>query len=181
MSFIQILKIDKMEKRFVVRFLPLAGKGVISKLNYFLGGLLGFLEKTVNNHGYIALTSNFFFFYKKQYFSIFLNAINSLLKGLEHGYFIDFRVNGVGYKIEVFRYCIAYELGHSHYVLYKLPDSIFSDKKKYRGVVFGNRRSDLYLASRHIKNISYPDAYKGKGFRYSFEVLKLKVGKQRQK
>jgi len=148
---------------------------------YMLGGPLGILVRRMSVQGFKKITSKAMFFYDKSRLFLYFNFVKYLLVGLTYGFFIDFRINGVGYKAESYRYLTFYELGHSHYVLYKLVTAVFAGKAKYRFVIFGSLKELMFDLARQLKNISYPDSYKGKGFRFSFEKLKLKVGKQRQR
>jgi len=178
MSFISSVVLHKKLKRFVAIYDIFWLRASLFVIKGPLGILLRLGHKITSK--FSVVSSGVVFFSKRRLSNTILKVLR-LVFGLASGFFVDFRINGVGYKMQAYRYNTYYELGHSHYILYKFLKGMFGGHKKYRGVIFGNLCQSLYSSAREIKNLSYPDSYKGKGFRYSFETLRLKIGKQRQR
>jgi len=176
MCFLVNTALGKGDKRFDIKFFTKKGQ------RYFIvKSPLGFFLKVIKFQEYKEIKTKSFFFASRRAYTSFISVLRNLFSSSANGYCVDLRINGVGYKVEAYRYNSFYELGHSHYILYKLLTGLFVGKAKYRGVLFGRKKESVYFHGRELKNLSYPDSYKGKGFRFSFETLILKVGKQRQR
>lgn len=108
----------------------------------------------------------------------------ALLANAVHGVSAGFRkqldIIGVGYKAEMRTESeIVFSLGHSHPVEYRVPDgvAVTYDAKANRLTVDGIDRQKVGQVAAEIRRLRPPDRYKGKGVKYTDEVLKLKAGK----
>lgn len=134
-------------------------------------------SKTVNSLNKIFIGTSKFantFFFKLQ----------RILKGLIYGYFVQMEAQGVGFKFTRYYeapHVITLSLGHTHSIVYKLPKNIHFRALKYKILLFSNSKALLSQTAERIKGFRLPDAYKGKGLKFTNEVLLLKPGKQRQK
>jgi large subunit ribosomal protein L6 len=90
---------------------------------------------------------------------------------------------GVGYRAQVQGSKIVLSLGYSHPVEFQLPDGVTAamDQKQVQITLTGIDKQKLGQAAANLRSLRKPDAYKGKGVRYSGERLKLKVGKTGKK
>lgn len=86
-------------------------------------------------------------------------------------------VRGVGYKSWVQNSKLNFDLGLTHYISMPIPSFANVISKKIRLIVSSKSNKDLGIFCNEIKNLKYPDSYKGKGIRYSNDSIKLKVGK----
>ena len=70
-------------------------------------------------------------------------------------------------------------LGFSHPVVYRVPEGVVVtyDAKANRLTIDGIDKQRVGQTAAEIRAIRPPDAYKGKGVKYTDEVLKLKAGK----
>jgi large subunit ribosomal protein L6 len=87
---------------------------------------------------------------------------------------------GVGFKAELKGPReIVLSLGFSHPVVYKAPEgvAISYDAKANRLTIEGIDKQKVGQVAAEIRGVRPPDAYKGKGVKYTDEVLKLKAGK----
>ena len=113
---------------------------------------------------------------------------NNAIVGVTEGFTKDLDLVGVGYKADVQGKKIVFALGYSHPVEYALPDGI--DAKAERkpaktGItqyqltltLSGIDKQLLGQVAAELNRLRKPDAYKGKGLRYSDKVYKLKPGK----
>ncbi len=98
--------------------------------------------------------------------------------GVTQGFVKTLDIVGVGYRAEVQGKTINFALGYSHPVVFAIPDGIAVEiDKKNRITVSGCSRQQVGQVAAEIRSLRRPDAYKGKGIRYSDEVIRLKAGK----
>jgi large subunit ribosomal protein L6 len=85
----------------------------------------------------------------------------------------------VGYRAEVKGNQVQFALGYSHPVMYDIPEGIKIeiDTKANRVTVTGADRQKVGQVAAEIRGLRKPDPYKGKGIKYTGEVLRRKVGK----
>ena len=73
---------------------------------------------------------------------------------------------------------IHFRLGYSHDVVYRIPEGISIEINRNSEIkIAGANRQQVGQVAAEIRAFRKPDAYKGKGFRYKGEQLRLKVGK----
>lgn len=104
--------------------------------------------------------------------------IANMVKGVTEGFENKLEIIGVGYKAEIKGDAINFSLGYSHPIVYQLPKGITAAIEKQTSLTL--KGADRYLVGQvasEIRSLRPPDSYKGKGVRYSGEVIKLKAGK----
>jgi large subunit ribosomal protein L6 len=100
------------------------------------------------------------------------------VKGVAEGFSKTLEINGVGYKAEVQGKNVVFALGYSHPVNYAIPDGISIEIDKNNQVtVSGADRQQVGQVSAEIRSLRKPEPYKGKGIKYSDEIIRRKVGK----
>jgi len=111
------------------------------------------------------------------------SLIFNMVEGVTKGYQRVLDIVGVGYRAQVQGSKIVLSLGYSHPVEFQLPDGVSAamDQKQVQITLTGIDKQKLGQAAANIRSLRRPDAYKGKGVRYSGERLKLKVGKTGKK
>ncbi len=73
---------------------------------------------------------------------------------------------------------MQFALGYSHPVLFDIPEGIKIEiDKSNRVTVSGADRQKVGQVAAEIRSLRRPDPYKGKGIKYTDEVLRRKVGK----
>ncbi len=98
--------------------------------------------------------------------------------GVSEGFVKKLNIVGVGYRAEVQGKEIKFALGYSHPVIFAIPEGIAVEiDKKNQITVSGCSRQQVGQVAAEIRSLRRPDAYKGKGIRYSDEVIRLKAGK----
>jgi large subunit ribosomal protein L6 len=98
--------------------------------------------------------------------------------GASAGFTRQLDIVGVGYRAEVKGSQVQFALGYSHPVLYDIPPGIKIEiDKNNRITVSGADRQQVGQVAAEIRGLRKPDPYKGKGIKYSDEVIKRKVGK----
>ena len=98
------------------------------------------------------------------------------------GYCVEFTLNAVSFKGEYLHYAraLSIDLGYSHLICFLLPSHAWAFFEKRRLVLLSRDLGWITNASIRIKELRWPDAYKGKGIKLKSEQLRIKPGKQRQ-
>ncbi len=99
--------------------------------------------------------------------------------GASSGFTRQLDIVGVGYRAEVKGGHVQFALGYSHPVLFDIPPGIKIeiDAKANRVTVSGADRQQVGQVAAEIRRLRKPDPYKGKGIKYTNEILRRKVGK----
>lgn len=106
--------------------------------------------------------------------ALLANAVN----GAAGGFSKQLDIVGVGYRAEVKGTHVQFALGYSHPVLYDIPEGIKIEiDKANRVTVSGADRQKVGQVAAEIRGLRRPDPYKGKGIKYTTEILRRKVGK----
>lgn len=109
--------------------------------------------------------------------------IANMAFGLSQGYQRVLEITGVGYRAQSKGNKLTFSLGYSHPVEFDLPEGISAtvDEKQTTITLKGIDKQLLGQIAANIRKLRPPDAYKGKGIRYSGQRLKLKAGKTGKK
>jgi large subunit ribosomal protein L6 len=103
--------------------------------------------------------------------------LNNAVIGVTKGYEKKLEVNGVGFRVSGGGNEIEMLLGFSHPVKYKAPEGILLTVDKMNITVSGISKQAVGQAAAEIRKIKKPEPYKGKGIKYSDEVVRRKAGK----
>ena len=107
--------------------------------------------------------------------------------GVTEGFSKELDVVGIGFRAEMKGKTLNLSLGFSHGIEFPAPEGIEIAVQKGKKpisnyiasiVVSGNDKQKVGQVAAEIRKLRSPDAYKGKGIRYSDELVKLKVGKK---
>lgn len=111
------------------------------------------------------------------------SIISNMVIGVSDGFQRVLEIIGVGYRAQVAGNKLMLTLGYSHPIEYPLPEGISAavDQKQVHITLTGVDKQKLGQVAASLKALRPPDAYKGKGVRYSGERLKLKAGKAAKK
>jgi large subunit ribosomal protein L6 len=100
------------------------------------------------------------------------------VQGVSAGFTKQLDIVGVGYRAEVKGNQVQFALGYSHPVLFDIPEGIKIEiDKANRVTVTGADRQKVGQVAAEIRGLRRPDPYKGKGIKYTTEILRRKVGK----
>ena len=100
------------------------------------------------------------------------------VRGVSEGFTRSLEIIGVGYRAELKGSEVHFALGYSHPIVYPVPNGIRIDiDKASKLTISGADRQMVGQVAAEIRRLRPPDPYKGKGIKYSDEVLKKKVGK----
>ena len=90
------------------------------------------------------------------------------------------RFNGVGYKAGVSGKVLELALGFSHPVKYDIPDGVEITVDKNTITIKGADKQQIGQIAAEIREFRPPEPYKGKGIKYSDEVIIRKSWKNCQ-
>jgi large subunit ribosomal protein L6 len=106
------------------------------------------------------------------------SLIANMVTGVTAGYAKTLEIVGVGYRVQARGKDLEFALGFSHPVVVSPPDGIsFRVETPTRFVVEGIDKQRVGEVAANIRKLRKPDPYKGKGVRYSGEVIRRKAGK----
>ncbi|MDR1806559.1 MAG: 50S ribosomal protein L6 [Propionibacteriaceae bacterium] len=106
--------------------------------------------------------------------------IANMVTGVTAGFEKKLEIVGVGYRVvQKSPTQLEFALGFSHPVVVDAPEGItFTVETPTRFVVQGISKQAVGEVAANIRKIRKPEPYKGKGVRYSGEVVRRKAGKQ---
>jgi large subunit ribosomal protein L6 len=101
------------------------------------------------------------------------------VKGVSEGFKRELDIIGVGYRAEVKGKEVVFALGYSHPVRFPIPDGIdiVVEAKTGHITITGIDKQKVGQTAAEIRGLREPDPYKGKGIKYSDEVIRRKAGK----
>ncbi|MDP3991389.1 MAG: 50S ribosomal protein L6 [Candidatus Colwellbacteria bacterium] len=102
------------------------------------------------------------------------NAISGATKDFTKALIIE----GVGYRANVEGQKLVLSLGYSHPVEFNIPEGIKITVLKNTVSIAGPSKQLVGETAAQIRRLRKPEPYKGKGIRYSDEVVKRKAGKK---
>jgi large subunit ribosomal protein L6 len=106
------------------------------------------------------------------------SLINNMMDGVTKGYRKQLEITGVGYKAEVRPYGLQLALGFSHQIEYKAPAGIkLTAPQPTQIVIDGADKALVGQVAAELRSLRPPEPYKGKGIRYSDEIIRRKAGK----
>lgn len=102
------------------------------------------------------------------------NAISGAAKDFTKSLVIE----GVGYRASIEGENLVLTLGYSHPVKFEVPKEIKITVEKNVVNISGADKQLVGETAAQIRRFRKPEPYKGKGIRYSDEVVKRKTGKK---
>jgi len=146
----------------------------------------GNLEKRLETHGRVEITidgSEVSFARvgeEKQdaaYWGTYRALFNNIIIGLDKGYSKSLEINGVGYRAAVQGKVLNLQLGFSHPVDFNIPEGLEIKVEKNIITITGADKQSVGQAAAEIRSFRPPEPYKGKGVKYTDEVIIRKAGK----
>ncbi len=107
-----------------------------------------------------------------------VRVIQNMIIGVTQGYTKKLEINGVGYRAEMKGKNLVLNVGYSHPVEFKETPGITLQVEKNVITVSGIDKVLVGQVAANIRKIRKPEPYKGKGIKYSDEVIIRKEGKQ---
>ncbi|MCX7684093.1 MAG: 50S ribosomal protein L6 [Acetobacteraceae bacterium] len=108
------------------------------------------------------------------------SLINGMLTGVSTGFSKSMEITGTGYKAAMQGDELVLNLGFSHEIRYRAPKGIKITCEKPTSIkVEGADKQQVGQVAAEIRAFRPPEPYKGKGIRYSDEVIRRKEGKKK--
>src|SRR5882724_4548867 len=105
--------------------------------------------------------------------------VANMVSGVKDGFERKLEIVGIGYRAQVQGRVITLALGYSHPVIFPLPEGITADIERQVSITLrGADKALLGQTAAKLRSLREPDPYKGKGIKYSDEVIRRKVGKK---
>jgi len=104
--------------------------------------------------------------------------INNMVQGVSTGFSKTLDIVGVGYKAELKGKNLLLIIGYSHPIYFIPPDEIKLEiPTPTRIVISGCDKELVGQVAAKIRSFRKPEPYKGKGIKYSDEIIIRKAGK----
>ena len=104
--------------------------------------------------------------------------IANMVEGVEKGYSKELEVNGVGYRAEKKGNQLVMRLGYSHEVIMEeIPGITIEVPGPNQVIIRGIDKQVVGQFAAEVRGKRPPEPYKGKGIKYSTEVIRRKAGK----
>ena len=104
--------------------------------------------------------------------------IANMVEGVEKGFSKELEVNGVGYRAEKKGNQLVMRLGYSHEVFVdEIPGITIEVPGPNQIIIHGIDKQVVGQFAAEVRGKRPPEPYKGKGIKYSTEVIRRKVGK----
>lgn len=104
--------------------------------------------------------------------------LQNMVTGVNEEYKKTLDIVGVGYRVELKGTNLLFNIGYSHPIYFMPAEGItFSTPTQTQIVVSGIDKQLVGLVAAKIRSIRPPEPYKGKGIKYSDEVIVRKAGK----
>jgi large subunit ribosomal protein L6 len=114
----------------------------------------------------------------KQLHGLTRTLINNMVVGVTDGYRKGLEITGVGYRATLNGRKLQLNLGYSHPIEIDPPEGItFEVETPTRLAVVGIDKELVGQIAAKVRSTRKPEPYKGKGVRYSGEVVRRKAGK----
>ena len=104
--------------------------------------------------------------------------LHNMVEGVEKGFTKELEVNGVGYRAEKKGSQLVMRLGYSHEVFVdEIPGITIEVPAPNKIIIHGIDKQTVGQFAAEVRSKRPPEPYKGKGIKYTTEVIRRKVGK----
>ena len=111
-------------------------------------------------------------------YGLYRSLLNNMVVGVSEGFSKTLNIVGVGYRTSLKGSDLEILVGYSNPVVFKKPERItFEVPDNNTIVVSGIDKQVVGETAANIRKIRPPEPYKGKGIKYSDEIIRRKVGK----
>jgi len=115
--------------------------------------------------------------FSKSLFGLTRAIIQNMVIGVKDGFEKVLELVGVGYRAEISNDKLILQIGFSHPVEVKIPEGIEFKVEKNKIKINGINKQQVGEIAAKIRAIRPPEPYKGKGIKYTDEIIRRKPGK----
>nr|HQU53993.1 50S ribosomal protein L6 [Saprospiraceae bacterium] len=106
----------------------------------------------------------------------------NMVKGVSDGFTKNLELVGVGYRAANTGNLIEFSVGYSHPIYFYVPDELNVETATEKGKapvikLSGTDKQLLGQVAAKIRSYRKPEPYKGKGIKFSDEIIRRKAGK----
>ena len=106
------------------------------------------------------------------------SLLHNMVVGVTEGFKKELDVNGVGYRVAKEGKKLVMNLGYSHQVTMEEPEGITIDVPNPNKIIIsGADKQKVGQFAAEVREKRPPEPYKGKGIKYTDEVIRRKEGK----
>jgi large subunit ribosomal protein L6 len=122
----------------------------------------------------------------KSLHGLYRALLANMMKGVSEGYKTEQELVGVGFRASNKGQLLELSLGYSHNIAFEIPKEVkvstLTEKGSNPKVILESADKQLIgQVAAKIRSLRSPEPYKGKGIRFSGEVLRRKAGKSAAK
>jgi large subunit ribosomal protein L6 len=113
---------------------------------------------------------------------LYRSLLSNMVKGVSEGYKRQLELIGVGFKASNQGNLLDLALGYSHNIIFEIPKELKLATAQEKGenpkiMLEGSDKQLIGQVAAKIRGLRKPEPYKGKGIRYTGEVVRKKAGK----
>jgi large subunit ribosomal protein L6 len=113
---------------------------------------------------------------------LYRSLVNNMVKGVTEGYTKNLELVGVGFKAANTGNVLDLALGYSHNIIFEIPKELkvatLTEKGQNPKIMLeGIDKQLIGQVAAKLRSLRKPEPYKGKGVKYSGEILRRKAGK----
>ncbi len=116
--------------------------------------------------------------FSRSLWGTYMSLIRSMVKGVSEGFERKLIVEGVGFKWSVVGDKVQMSLGFSHPIIKDIPQGLAIKCEKSEMTITGIDKEAVTRFAMEVRRFKKPEPYKGKGVRYSDEVVRRKEVKK---
>ena len=110
------------------------------------------------------------------------SLVNNMIIGVTEGYKTRQELVGVGYRANANGQFLELSLGYSHDIVIEIPSEIKLVTESVKGqnpavIMESNDKELIGMVAAKIRSLRKPEPYKGKGIRFTNEIIRRKAGK----
>jgi large subunit ribosomal protein L6 len=118
----------------------------------------------------------------KSMHGMYRSMLAGMVEGVHKGFVKELELVGVGYRVSNTGNLLEISIGYSHPIMIYVPHEIKVETKTEKGSnptirLESHEKQLLGQIAAKIRSLRKPEPYKGKGIKYSTEVLRRKAGK----
>lgn len=108
----------------------------------------------------------------------YASHVKNMVEGVNTPFEKKLVVEGVGYRVEVRGEELVLSVGFSHPVALAIPTGVTVAVEKNEITISGFDKERVGQFAANVRAVRKPEPYKGKGIRYSDEIIRRKQGKR---
>ena len=113
---------------------------------------------------------------------LYRSLLSNMVKGVAEGYKRQLELIGVGFKASNQGNLLDLALGYSHNIVFEIPKELKLATAQEKGenpkiMLEGYDKQLIGQVAAKIRGLRKPEPYKGKGIRYTGEIVRKKAGK----